>query len=169
MKRLVLALACLLGLATGALAQDDFPSLRQSINYFTNFMQESTSLSIQNLETLEAEKRTAAYPLTDTAVFYADLEQRTQQLMLLTANLMDLYILYNKTTYCYARDEKNYLYGRIDFIQESLQRLLDAPYAVDTASSDGDKARLHDKRAVFDERVRKLREFITSSLPAFKR
>lgn len=168
MKRLVLALACLLLLATGASAQDNSPSLRQSIDYFTNCMREFTALSLQNVEELKAEKQVSGSSMTENHIFYADLEQRTQRLLLLTANLMDLYILYNKTTYCYARDEKNYLFGRIGFILESLQRLVDEPSAVNAATRGANKARLHDKRAFFDEQVRKLREFITSSLPALK-
>jgi hypothetical protein len=171
MKRLVLALACLLGLAAVALAQtpDDFPNLRQSVNYFNNFTKDSAAMAAQIRETLEAEKQAPGYPRTDNYVFYAALGERTERLIALTANLTDLYVLYNKTTYCYAKDEKNYLYARIDAIQIALQRLIDSPYVIDTTSSDGDKARMHDKLALFNQRVAQLRAFITKSLPAFKR
>ena len=168
MKRAVFALVCLVLLSTGAWAQDDVPNLHQCIASFTNFMKDFSAFSVQNQQALEAEKQAAGYPLTVNYIFYTELEQRTQRLILLTANVMDFYILYNKTTYCYGRDEKNFLFSRIDFIQKMLQRLLDIPYVVDTSASNADTVRLHDKQAFFEEQVRKLQAFITKSLPALK-
>jgi len=131
-------------------------------------MKDFSAFSVQNQQALEAEKQAAGYPLTTNYIFYTELEQRTQRLILLTANVMDFYILYNKTTYCYGRDEKNFLFSRIDSIQKMLQRLLDTPYVVDTSASNADTARLHDKLVFFEEQVHKLQAFIVMSRPAFK-
>ena len=169
MKRLVCVLVCLLVLATGAMAQDDVPSLRQSTTYFSNFTKESSVLLAQVRESLDQARQAEGAPRTDACLFYAELAERMERLMLLTANVNDFFVLYDKTTYCYGKQEKDYLYGRIASLQSELQRLIDAPYAVDAGSLEGDKARMHDRQFLFAERVARLRAFIAASLAVFRR
>lgn len=169
MKRLVLVLACLLPWATWASAQEEGPNLRQSINYFMTFFNESSTQASTIKELQNKEKQDPNHPYTETFLYYTDLGDRIDRALGLALNLCDLYFIYYKATYCFAKDEKSYLLARIDNILSTLQQLIDRPFVVVTTSRDGAKAGMNDQEVVFLERVRKLRAFIKASLPAFQR
>lgn len=169
MKRCVCVLVCLLALSWGSAAWADGPNLRQSVTYFMNFFNESVVQAAKVTEILEKEKKQPNYPYTANYIFYTDLMHRIEKALDMTLNLCDLYHLYRKTTYCFTKDEKTYLFDRIDNILKVLQQLIDNPYLEDKNISEQDKAQMEQMRSAFNDRVGKLRQLIRSSLPAFDR
>lgn len=172
MKRCVCVLVCALVLAMSSVARADGPNLRQSVTYFVNFINESLVQAATLTDLLQKEKKAPNYPYTAKYVFYSDLSRRIGNTLDMALNLCDLYHLYAKTTYCFTKDEKTYLFDRIDNILNVLQQLVDSPYPPipdEATITTEDKAQMDQLRSTFAERVRKLRQLIRSSLPAFDR
>ncbi len=169
MKRLFLALACVLFWASAAVAQTDAPNIRQSINYFMNYFNESVIQAIHVKEHLQQEKLEKKRPYTEEYVFFVDLNGRIEKTLGLALNLSDLYYLYNRTTYCFTKDEKAYLFDRIDNIRDALQKIVETPYNVEQKSLEDEKSLMRANLVEFNERVEKLRAFIKSSLGVFDR
>lgn len=169
MKRCVCVLVCTLMLAWASVARADGPNLRQSVTYFMNFINECIVQDVNITNILEKEKKQSDFPYTAKTVFYTDLKHRVELAMNLSLNLCDIYHIYQKTTYCFTKDEKTYLFDRIDNILKVFQQLIDNPYPQDKNIADADKAQMEQMRAAFGERLRKLRLLIRSSLPAFNR
>ena len=169
MKRYLAALACLLCLALAGTASADTPNMRQSINYFMNYFNEAVVQAIKIKEYEDQEGIAAKRPYTEEFVFFQDLTARIEKSLGLALNLCDLYYIYNKTTYCFTKDEKNYLFDRLDNIMDTLQKIRDTPYpaAGDLLENKSSVAAKH--LAEFNERVDKLRAFIKSSLVVFQR
>lgn len=169
MKRSLAALACLLCLALAGTASADTPNMRQSINYFMNYFNEAVvqAIKIKEIEDQEgiAEKR----PFTEEYVFYQDLKARLEKSLGLALNLCDLYYIYNKTTYCFTKDEKNYLFERIDNIMDTLLKIRDTPYAAAGDLLENKSSAPARHLAEFNERIDKLRTFVKSSLVVFQR
>ncbi|MYL82699.1 hypothetical protein GTA51_06060 [Desulfovibrio aerotolerans] len=175
MKRFLAALVCSVCLAgliclTGAVpASAEAPNMRQSINYFMNYFNEAVVQAIKIKEYEEQQGIAAKHPFTDEFVFFQDLNSRIEKSLGLALNLCDLYFIYNKTTYCFTKDEKNYLFDRLDNITEALQKIRDAPYPP-TANLLENKSSVPAKQlAEFNERIDMLRAFIKSSLIVFQR
>ena len=172
MKRFLAALVCLVCLVcfTGtAPASADAPQMRQSINYFMNYFNEAVVQAIKIKEYTDQEGIAAKHPFTDEFVFFQDLNSRIEKSLGLALNLCDLYFIYNKTTYCFTKDEKNYLFDRLDNIMDALQKIRDAPYPP-TGNLLENKSSVPAKQlAEFNERIDMLRAFIKSSLGVFQR
>ena len=169
MKRFFAPLACLVCLALAAPAAAETPNMRQSINYFMNYFNEAVIQAIQIKEYEDKEGLAEKRPYADEFVFYQDLKARIEKSLGLALNLCDLYYIYNKTTYCFTKDEKNYLFDRLDNIMDALQKIKDTPYVggdVALENKSGVPAR---QLAAFNERVDKLRAFVKSSLVVFQR
>jgi len=169
MKRCAIFFVCALLWTTWAQAQDSGPNLRQSIVYFMTFFNESTTQLSRTKEFLEQEKKDPKHPYTEAYLLYTDLSDRIERSMTLSLDLCDLYFIYSRATYCFAKEEKSYLLSRIDSISSVLQQLIDKPFAVATDSRTGDKAKMQDEKAAFLDRVQKLRALLKSSLPAIER
>jgi hypothetical protein len=169
MKRCVCALICALLLGFGTTARADAPNPNQSVTYFMNYFNESVVQAAALTDILEREKHDAKYPYTATYVLYSDLMGRMEKSLDLTLNLCDIYHLYSKTTYCFTKDEKTYLFDRIDNILKVLQQLVDSPYATGKVAPGGTPVEQDKQVAAFNARVAKLRNFIRASLPAFNR
>ena len=169
MKRFLAALACLLCLALAGEASADTPNMRQSINYFMNYFNESVVQAIHIKEYEEKEGLTEKRPFTEEYVFYQDLKARIEKSLGLALNLCDLYYIYNKTTYCFTKDEKNYLFDRLDNIMDALQKIKDTPYVGGDVALENKSGAPARQLAAFNERVDKLRAFVKSSLVVFQR
>lgn len=169
MKRLLAPLACLICLALAVPAMAETLNMRQSINYFMNYFNEAVVQAIQIKEYEEKEGLAEKRPYTDEFVFYQDLKARIEKTLGLALNLCDLYYIYNKTTYCFTKDEKNYLFDRIDNIMDALQKIRDTPYPGGDALLENKSSKTARDAAAFTERVDKLRTFIKSSLSVFQR
>ena len=169
MKRFFAPLACLLCLALAAPATAETPNMRQSINYFMNYFNEAVVQAIQIKEYEDKEGLTEKRPYTDEFVFYQDLKARIEKSLGLALNLCDLYYIYNKTTYCFTKDEKNYLFDRLDNIMDALQKIKDTPYVGGDVALENKSGTAARQLAAFNERVDKLRAFVKSSLVVFQR
>lgn len=169
MKRCLLALACVLFLASATGARADTPNMRQSINYFMNYFNEAVVQAIRIRELEEKELFTQKRPYTQEYVFFSDLNARIEKTLGLSLNLCDLYYIYNKTTYCFTKDEKTYIFDRIDNILETLQKIEDTAYNVDAALQEDKKSIFYQNIVEFNERIDKLRAFVKSSLVVFQR
>jgi hypothetical protein len=169
MKRLLLALCCLLCLAFAANVRAETPNMRQSINYFMNYFNEAVVQGIHIKEYQEKEKIDQKRPYSEEYVFFADLNARIEKTLGLSLNLCDIYFIYNKTTYCFTKDEKSYLFDRIDNIVDTLGKIRDTKYNVSTALLEDKKSAAYANLIEFNERVDKLREFVKSSLGVFNR
>ena len=169
MKRFLAPLACLVCLALAAPAAAETPNMRQSINYFMNYFNEAVVQAIQIKEHEDKEGLTEKRPYTDEFVFYQDLKARIEKSLGLALNLCDLYYIYNKTTYCFTKDEKNYLFDRLDNIMDALQKIKDTPYVGGDVALENKSGTAARQLAAFNERVDKLRAFVKSSLVVFQR
>jgi hypothetical protein len=169
MKRFLAPLACLVCLALAAPAAAETPNMRQSINYFMNYFNEAVVQAIQIKEYEDKEGLTEKRPYTDDFVFYQDLKARIEKSLGLALNLCDLYYIYNKTTYCFTKDEKNYLFDRLDNIMDALQKIKDTPYVGGEIALENKSGTAARQLAAFNERVDKLRAFVKSSLVVFQR
>lgn len=169
MKRCILALACVLFFAPATGARADTPNMRQSINYFMNYFNEAVVQAIHINELKEKEHFDQKRPYTQEYVFFSDLNARIEKTLGLSLNLCDLYYIYNKTTYCFTKDEKTYLFDRIDNIMETLQKIEDTPYNVDATLLEDKKSIFYQNIVEFNERIDKLRSFVKSSLVVFQR
>lgn len=169
MKRCLLALACVLFLAPVNGAWADSPNMRQSINYFMNYFNEAVVQAIHVKEYEDREKIRQKRPYTDEYIFFLDLIGRIEKTLGLSLNLCDIYYIYNKTTYCFTKDEKNYLFDRIDNILDTLQKIRDTPYNVDPALLEDKTSKMHQNLVDFNDRVDKLQAFVKSSLVVFQR
>lgn len=169
MKRCLAALACVLLLAQASPSRADTPNMRQSINYFMNYFNEAVIQAIHIREIGETEQLDQKRPYSQEYLFFFDLNARIEKTLGLALNLCDLYYIYNKTTYCFTKDEKNYLFDRIDNILETLQKVKETPYNVDPALLEDKKSPVGQNLAEFGDRIDKLRAFIKSSLAVFQR
>jgi hypothetical protein len=170
MKRFYAVLtACLLCLVLAAPATADTPNMRQSINYFMNYFNEAVVQAIQIKEIEDKEGLAEKRPFTEEFVFYQDLKARIEKTIGLALNLCDLYYIYNKTTYCFTKDEKNYLFDRLDNIMDALQKIRDTPYPAGETLLENKTASPARELAAFNARVDKLRAFVKSSLVVFQR
>ena len=169
MKRFLAALACLLCLAVAGAASADTPNMRQSINYFMNYFNEAVVQAIKIKEYEDHEGLAGKRPFSDEFVFFQDLNGRIEKSLGLALNLCDLYYIYNKTTYCFTKDEKNYLFDRLDNIMDTLQKIREAPYPAGANLQENKGSVPAKQLAEFNERVEKLRAFIKSSLGVFQR
>jgi hypothetical protein len=169
MKRLLSALCCLLCLAFAANVRAETPNMRQSINYFMNYFNEAVVQGIHIKEYQEKEKIDQKRPYSEEYVFFADLNARIEKTLGLSLNLCDIYFIYNKTTYCFTKDEKSYLFDRIDNIVDTLGKIRDTKYNVSPALLEDKKSTVYANLVEFNERVDKLREFVKSSLGVFNR
>ena len=169
MKRFLAALVCLLCLALAVPASADTPNMRQSINYFMNYFNEAVVQAIKIKEYEDQEGTAAKRPFTEEFVFFQDLNGRIEKSLGLALNLCDLYYIYNKTTYCFTKDEKNYLFDRLDNIMDTLQKIRETPYPAAGGLLDNKASVPARQLAEFNDRVEKLRAFIKSSLIVFQR
>jgi len=169
MKRCIAALSCVLLLATAAPALAETPNMRQSINYFMNYFNEAVVQAIHIKEYENKEELEHKRPFTDEYLFFFDLKTRIEKTLGLALNLCDIYYIYNKTTYCFTKDEKNYLFDRIDNILDTLQKLRDTPYNIDPALLENKDSTAYRNMTEFNARVDALRTFIKSSLGVFQR
>jgi len=169
MKRCAVLCLCALLWASWAQAQNSGPNLRQSIVYFLNFRSEAQKELDQIKLLLERESKEARHPYTEQYLLYTDLGARIEQAMALSLDLCDLYFIYSRATYCFAKEEKNYLLSRIDEISASLERLLDKPFVELKDVAPEDAAKMQGQRDAFLNRVRQLRAVVAASLPAIKR
>jgi hypothetical protein len=168
MKRILtifLTLSCL-ALATGVWA--DTPNIRQCINYFMNYYNETSVQAIRVGDYQEKEKINQTRPYTEEYVFFTDLSTRMEKSVVLALNLCDLYYIYNKATYCFTKDEKRYLLNRIDNITDALLKLRNAPYNVSPSLLEDKQSKVYETLTDFNARLDKLREFIKSSLVVFQ-
>lgn len=159
-------LLCLF-LANGARA--DTPNMRQCINYFMNYFNESVVQAIHVKEYLALNKTGQEPPYSEEFVFFSDLTGRIEKTLGLALNLCDVYYIYNKTTYCFTKDEKRYIFDRIDNITETLLQIRDAKYNVPPALLEDKKSKAYEHMVEFNDRIDKLRAFIKSSLDVFQR
>lgn len=167
MKRLLATLACVLFLANAAAVRAETPNIRQSINYFMNYFNEAVVQAIHIKEYETTEKLSQKRPYTQEYVALSDLNGRIEKTLGLALNLCDIYYIYNKTTYCFTKDEKSYLYDRIDNILDTLQKIKDTPYNVDADKIDDKKGVIGRNVAEFGVRIDELRAFIKASLVVF--
>ncbi len=169
MKRLLTVLACVALFATAAPARADAPNMRQSLNYFMNYFNEAVVQAIRIKEYEASENLVAKRPYTQEYMALTDLTARLEKTLGLALNLCDIYYIYNKTTYCFTKDEKTYLFDRIDNILDTLDKIKTTPYNVDASLLDDKKSPIARNVAEFDDRIDKLRAFIKSSLVVFQR
>lgn len=169
MKSCLAALVCVLCLALAGEVRADTPNTRQSINYFMNYFNEAVVQAIHIRELEEKGVFDPKRPYSQEYLFFLDLNGRIEKTLGLSLNLCDLYYIYNKTTYCFTKDEKNYLFDRIDNIMETLKKIQETPYNVDAGLLEDKKSPVGQNLAEFNDRVEKLRTFVKSSLPVFQR
>ncbi len=169
MKRCIAALVCLVLLATAVPALADAPNMRQSMNYFMNYFNEAVVQAIQIKEYENKEGIEQKRPVTDEYLFFTDLKSRIEKTLGLALNLCDIYYIYNKTTYCFTKDEKNYIFDRIDNIMDTLQKIRETPYSVDPSLLENKNSAAYRHMGEFNDRIDKLRIFIKSSLVVFQR
>ena len=170
MKRVLSLLSFVLCLALANAALADSPNMRQSINYFMNYFNESVVQAIHIKEAQEKQKIDLKQPsYSEEYVFYADLTGRIEKTLGLALNLCDIYYIYNKTTYCFTKDEKRYLFDRIDNIMDALQQIRKDKYNVPEALLEDKKSKEYENLTEFNDRIDKLRSFIQSSLQVFDR
>lgn len=169
MKRCIQALVCVLLLAHAATGRADTPNIRQSINYFMNYFNEAVVQAIHLKEYEEKEQLRQKRPYTQEYIFVLDMTGRIEKTLGMVLNLCDIYYIYNKTTYCFTKYEKNYLFDRIDNIMDMLQKIKDTPYDVDASLVEDKKGFAGKNVAEFNKRIEDLRAFIKSSLEVFQR
>jgi len=169
MKRYIAVLACVLVFFSTAVARADTPNMRQSLNYFMNYFNEAVVQAIHIKEYQEKEKLDKKRPYSDEYVFFADLNARIEKSLGLILNLCDIYYIYNKTTYCFTKDEKTYIFDRIDNIMDSLQKVTETPYNIDKSLLEDKQSAVYQNMTAFNDRIGQLRTFIKSSLIVFQR
>lgn len=169
MKRALCLVVCVTLWAASAWAQDSGPNPSQSVTYYVNFIKETTTQLAQVHELLEQEKKAPQYPYTDQYVFYSDLAARLDQTTTLLLDLCDLYYIYHRATYCFAKEEKNYLLSRVENTAGTLKNLAGRPFVVDTTANEGGKAKMQAEKAAFADRMQRLLTFIPTTLGGIKR
>ncbi len=167
MKRFLTAAACVLMLASAAPSFAETPNMRQSINYFMNYFNEAVVQAIRIKEYEDNEGLIQKRPYDQRYIALADLTSRIEKTLGLALNLCDIYYIYNKTTYCFTKDEKTYLFDRIDNILDTLEKIKETPYNVDDALLGDKKSETAKNIAEFGDRIDKLRAFIKASLIVF--
>ncbi|WP_300159054.1 hypothetical protein [Solidesulfovibrio sp.] len=141
--------------------------MRQSINYFMNYFNEAVVQAIRIKEYEDNEGLIQKRPYDQRYIALADLTSRIEKTLGLALNLCDIYYIYNKTTYCFTKDEKTYLFDRIDNILDTLEKIKETPYNVDDALLGDKKSETAKNIAEFGDRIDKLRAFIKASLIVF--
>ena len=169
MKRCILVLACVFVLLQATAARADTPNMRQSINYFMNYFNEAVVQAIHLKEYEEKEQLRKKRPYTEEYIFFLDMTARIEKTIGLALNLCDIYYIYNKTTYCFTKYEKHYIFDRIDNIVDTLQKIKDTPYAVDASLVADKKGYVGSNVAEFNKRIDDLCAFVKTSLVVFQR
>ena len=160
MRKSILVLALLILLPATAAAQEQTVSVRQSVNYFINYFNESVVQLIKIQDYLKKNN-----PDYRVSLFYFDLTNRAQKAIGLAFNMRDLYFLYGKTKYCFTKDEKRYIYDRADNIVGMLQKIQESKYMIEPETLFPDKNNhVRENYDEFNERLVKLREFVKTSL-----
>ncbi len=161
----VLAVLALLLFCSPCPAQaQNAPNIKESINTFMHYFNETVVQSIQIQEILKEDG------LSDTdSLFFFDLTNRLDKTLGLVLNLRDLYFLYGKTTYCFTKDERKYILDRIENINSALKTIVENKYII---SADELRGAQNDRRAEnlvrFTDRVDRLRAFLETSLHIFR-
>ena len=168
MKRFLTAAVCALVLATAVPCAAETPNMRQSLNYFMNYFNEAVVQAIRIKEYEDKEKLIQKRPYSQEYIAMTDLTARIEKTLGLALNLCDIYYIYNKTTYCFTKDEKTYLFDRIDNILDTLEKIKETPYNVDDALLADKKSEVAKNIAEFGDRIAKLRAFIKDSLIVFQ-
>lgn len=169
MKRCILALACVLVLVQAPAAWADTPNIRQSINYFMNYFNEAVVQAIHLKEYEEKEQLHKKRPYTQEYIFFLDMTGRIEKTLGLVLNLCDMYYIYNKTTYCFTKYEKHYIFDRIDNIIDTLKKIKETPYDVDASLVEDKKGIVGQNVAEFNKRIDELCAFVKTSLVVFQR
>lgn len=169
MKRYVCACLCALVVLSGVDALADAPNPSQSVTYFMAFFNETVVQAARISELTVQAKKEKGYPYTPSYLFYSDLMGRVEKALTVTLNLCDIYHLYSKTTYCFTKDEKTYIFDRIDNIMKVLQQLADKPYVVSPPAQGAGRDKMLENQLAFTDRVHQLVTFVKNSLPAFQR
>ncbi|MFZ5812461.1 MAG: hypothetical protein ACOY4F_10495 [Thermodesulfobacteriota bacterium] len=167
MKKLSLLLA-VLALFTfcspfSAQAQNG-PGIKESINTFMTYFNETVVQSIRIQEILKDETLSDA-----DSLFFFDLVTRLEKTLGLVLNLRDLYFLYGKTTYCFTKDERKYILDRIENISGAFKQIVENKYIVSRQEIEGHKNdRLTENLGLFNDRVNRLRAFLEISQEIFR-
>jgi len=163
MKRLI-PLLLVLFLAPYAAFGQDVPNVKESVNYFTNYFNESVVQAIEIQQYLKKEK-----PGQAENFFYVELSSRIEKTIGLAFNLRDIYFLYGKTQYCYTVDERRFILERLHSISGTLQNIRDGKYFYEIGPMVNDeKSQEYQAYSRFNERVGKLLDFINASSAIFK-
>lgn len=169
MKRCAVVCVFVLLWSSLALAQDTGPNPRQSVAYCIAFMQENAKQLVKVNEAIAQEKNDPKYPFTEKFFFYVDLANRIGQSNLLAQNLCDLYYIYHRTTYCFAKEEKGYLLSRLGNVSAALQTIIKRPFFPLVQAEQADKKTMQAEQDAFVQHVRQLIAFVKTSLPAIRR
>lgn len=163
MKKCCLLVALLFVFPSFCLAQEEAPSIKESVNYFTNFFNESVVQAIEIQQYLQKEK-----PGRDESFFCLELISNLEKSIDLAFNLRDLYFIYGRTMYCYAKEERKFVIDRIGNILVSLNSVLQTRYfGLDPAAQDP-KSFAAQNAAKFEDRLKKLMAFAEKSSVIFK-
>jgi len=163
MKKFMLLAAMLLVFPSLGLAQDGVPSIKDSVNYYTNFFNESVVQAIELQQHLQKEK-----PGRDESYFCLELIANLEKSIDLAFNVRDLYFIYGRTMYCYAKDERKFVMDRVGNILVSLNAILQYRYfGLDAAELD--PSGFAGQNAVkFQERLKNLIAYTEKSSAIFK-
>ncbi|QLA13221.1 hypothetical protein [Desulfolutivibrio sulfodismutans] len=144
--------------------QQSTPNIKECTNYFMHYFNEAVVQGIQIQELLKSKSIDGK-----DVIFYTDLSNRLEKTLGLALNLRDLYYLYGKTTYCFTKDERNYLLDRIVNISEMLKQIMSNEFEINLSGDEKDiRARESENITKFRDRVERLRAFLDTSLYIFK-
>ncbi len=164
MKRFLPFVLVLFLAPQAAFGQQDVPNIKESVNYFTNYFNESVVQAIEIQQYLQKEK-----PGQAESFFLVELSSRIEKTIGVSFNLRDLYFLYGRTQYCYAVDERRFILERLRNMSATLQNICRASYFYgDGAIVENKENQAYQWYAKFNERVEKLIGFIEKSSAIFK-
>lgn len=163
MKKLIPLIALIFFLSPlAAHSQEDAPNLKESINYFTNYFNESVVQAIEIQQYAQKEKLPR-----DEGFFYVELLAKLQTSINLAFNARDMYFLYGRTMYCYAKDERKFIQDRLENILVSLKNIQDTKYFGLDPAQESTTGNVSQNAAKFDDRLGKLMAFIEKSSAIF--
>lgn len=140
------------------------PSIKESINTFMTYFNETVVQSLRIQEILKDENLSDA-----DSLFFFDLVSRLEKTLGLVLNLRDLYFLYGKTTYCFTKDERKYILDRIENINGTFKQLVENKYILTRQELEGLKNdRRTENLGLFNDRVNRLRAFLEISQEIFR-
>lgn len=164
MKRFIPLVLVLFLVPHAAFGQQDVPNIKECVNYFTNYFNESVVQAIEIQQYLKKETLNQ----TDN-FFYIELSSRIEKTIGLVFNLRDIYFLYGRTEYCYTIDERKFILERLHNITTTLQNIIGSKYFYDVEAFVQDKeSQEFQTYSKFNERVEKLIGFIENSSAIFK-